>query len=281
LLPEIQQVQTSFHIQRYEDHPTGDLYILAGRHSVSFLCANLASTAFYWLRIYHYVKDNTQQTIQNQLQEILAEPCFDKDFSTVNIIWTFENHLLVPSSLYQSNTSADMLDLLYGESSDGNTQHEFVQALQAYLVYKVPAVIKNIFLAQFPLCHPVHEAGLIPSIYNTSTDLFYAHFAPGNFCLMVRKNGQLNFFRHFDYATPEDAAYHILSTCKALQLEPATIELQASGMINEDSALYLELYKYIKGISFLSLPAEWSDLNVWQENPPHYFSHLFAIAACV
>ncbi len=274
-------MQASFHIQNQDDHPAGDLYILAGKQSVSFFCANLTNNAFYWLRVYHFVKDSSHQQIATQLQEILTDTCFENTFSKVNLIWTFENHLLVPASLYESSASADMLELLYGENSEGNTQHEFVQSMQAYLVYKVPATIKNIFFAQFPLCHPVHQASLMPNIYTTNTDLLYAHFAPGNFCMLLRQNGQLIFFRHFDYATPEDAAYHILSTCKAFQLDSAKTVLQVAGMINEDSALYLELYKYLQGISFIPLPAAWASHNAWQGNPPHYFSHLFAIAACV
>jgi hypothetical protein len=51
-------------------------------------------------------------------------------------------------------------------------------------------------------------------------------------------------------------------------------------MIDEDSALYQELFKYFPQMKFSGLPENFTYPKGLDAYPSHYFSNLFAIAAC-
>jgi hypothetical protein len=53
-----------------------------------------------------------------------------------------------------------------------------------------------------------------------------------------------------------------------------------SGLIEKDSVLYKEIYKYFETIDFASLPAAYTYVEGITRQPPHYFSHIFAIDSC-
>ena len=52
-------------------------------------------------------------------------------------------------------------------------------------------------------------------------------------------------------------------------------------MIDEKSALYAAIYKYFLNIEFEKLPDGFTYDGAIKEFPPHFFSHLFALASCV
>ena len=54
-----------------------------------------------------------------------------------------------------------------------------------------------------------------------------------------------------------------------------------SGMIDVDSSLYSELFKYFLNMEFAILPGNFNYADAIKEQPAHYFSHLFATALCV
>ena len=59
------------------------------------------------------------------------------------------------------------------------------------------------------------------------------------------------------------------------------LTIRLSGMIDEYSLLYTELYKYFLLLVFDELPAQYQYPEELNKYPAHYFSHLFAVALCV
>ena len=91
----------------------------------------------------------------------------------------------------------------------------------------------------------------------------------------------LQLVQQFNYDTPVDAAYHLLNCCEQYNLAAAEITLMLSGMIDEQSKLYTELYRY-----FLSIEFEQTDKEIELHDrikfyPSHFFSHLTGLASCV
>ena len=79
----------------------------------------------------------------------------------------------------------------------------------------------------------------------------------------------------------EPTIYMLLAIAEQYTLDVNEVELQLCGMINENSALYNELHKYFKHLSFQPLPDVFDYVDDIQTLPSHYFAHTFLFAACV
>jgi hypothetical protein len=91
----------------------------------------------------------------------------------------------------------------------------------------------------------------------------------------------LQVIQNFQYKVPEDAAYHLLNVCERFEVKANDTVLHLNGMIDPDSNLYNELYKYFLQTAFGTLPEIFTYNEEIKKYPEHYFSHLFELAACV
>lgn len=98
---------------------------------------------------------------------------------------------------------------------------------------------------------------------------------------MLHKEGRLQVIQDLPYQNPEDAAYHLLNVCQCFDMAADNVVLQLSGMIDVQSNLYAALYKYFLNIRLEVLPGDVSYNDEIDKYPPHFFSHLFAMALCV
>ena len=94
--------------------------------------------------------------------------------------------------------------------------------------------------------------------------------------LIKDENYQL--INSYNYHSPEDVGYILLNLCRQFDIQ--NIRLEVSGLLEENSALYKELYKFFTDINFKIL----SETTVVSEEiakyPSHYFSYLFEIDSC-
>ncbi|MEO6638497.1 MAG: DUF3822 family protein, partial [Ginsengibacter sp.] len=91
-----------------------------------------------------------------------------------------------------------------------------------------------------------------------------------------KKDGKLLLVNSFNYKTAEDVSYTLLNICSQFQMDNLTIE--ASGLIEKNSALYKEIYKYFEQVSFADMPEGISFTDDVLTYPPHFFYHLFTTA---
>jgi len=233
------------------------------------------------VQVYHFEKHTTDAAMATFINDILsAENLLQQHFKKIFVTWCFDENILVPFEYFDVTNANAMLDLVYGDATQATTQHEMVLAHNLHSVYRVPAAVKNIFNQRFPFCIQNHQGSLLINIEKVHTNLLYCIFYPNSFTVMLRKNGHLQVIQNFEFSTPEDVAYHLLHICQAFEAATPTT-LLLSGMIDSDSNLYHELYKYFLNIEFATLPGNFNYAEEIKEQPAHYFSHLFATALCV
>ena len=254
------------------------LLIHAGRQGMEIACFNMENDWNHWLKIFYFEKNISDEALALEIKEILSAIPAQQDFEKVDIIWTFDQFLLVPQKYYSTDTNADMLELVHGNLLDGTTQNDFVYEQNLHVVYKVPSAIKKVITSFFPDSSQRHLASFL--LNNEKKELFYVIFYPGTMMVVLKNEHTLLALQQFNYNTPEDAAYYLLSTCVNNKVNPADTEIIAAGMLDADSILFSELHKYFKGISFETLPAYFKGEAV-KNFPSHYFSNLVASAACV
>ncbi len=259
-----------------------NLFISAGKQGISFIQLDTDSNTFISVLVYHFAKNLTATAIAEQVNEIVSsENLSQQHFKKIFVTWCFDENVFVPQQYFDAGNSKEMLELVHGDLMQGAVQNELVATHNLHTVYKIPAAVKNIFNIAFPFCIQNHQSSLLINFEKNNKDLLYCNFYPEHLTVLLRKNGQLQIIQQFEYASPEDAVYHLLNVCQSFETDAAKTILTVSGMIDTDSNLYSELYKYFQSVNCADLSASFNYAEEIKDHPAHYFSHLFATASCV
>ena len=255
--------------------------VQAGKQGISFTQLDSDTSTFIDVQVYHFAKYESDNAIAAAINDILsAENLLQQHFKKIFVTWCFDENILVPFEYFDVTNANAMLELVYGDGAQAAPQHELVLAHNLHSVYRIPTAVKNIFNHWFPFSIQSHQASLLINLEKVHTNLMYCIFYPNAFTVMLRRNSHLQVIQNFEFSTPEDVAYHLLNIYQRFEAVPQTT-VMLSGMIDANSNLYNELYKYFLNIEFATLPGNFNYAEEIKEQPAHYFSHLFATALCV
>jgi hypothetical protein len=126
-----------------------------------------------------------------------------------------------------------------------------------------------------------HATSLQLEKFHADDEFLHCIFFHNSIKVFMFKGAALQIVQQFSYNLPVDAAYHLLNCCEQYNFKPTEARLILSGMIDEKSKLYTELYRY-----FLNIEFEKPDNRIGLHDrikfyPPHFFSHLTGLALCV
>ncbi len=212
---------------------------------------------------------------------ILQEPLLKQTFKKTDIVWSFPSALLVPHEWMNPETASDMLDLVQGDLQLGETKSDFMFKHNMHTAYRVPVAIAEVFAKHFLYASQTHQYAVLPDLCPGEANQLYVIFYNNRLTAMLHKENKLQAIQHFSYQSPEDAAFHLLNLCRSFDVSPEDVVMQCSGMIDENSNLYANLYKYFLTIRFADLPENASYADEIKKHPSHFFSHLVSTALCV
>ena len=275
-------MKLSFHIQLPNIKiAAADLFIKVSSHGLSYTI--LHNGFCKALVVYHFDGNVTDEHTVNHIHQVLKDqPLLQEQFNKVYIIYGYAPFLLVPQQFIDGVTAADMLELLHGSANETITRTDVLQERLLHNLYNVPSAVDQAVNRYFGAASFTHFFSLLPGLApGEQSNSLYCVFSKGNLKTMLVKEGKLQIMQSYTYITPEDVAYYLHNLCKSFEIAPSDIAIRLSGMIDENSPLYAELYKYFLKLEFDQLPAQYQYPPEINQYPPHYFSHLFAIASCV
>jgi hypothetical protein len=274
-------VHPSFNIHSGQGSAASEqLFVYAGSNGISAITLDADNKRFNDIVCYYFDDSLGHEALATLYKTVLAEePLFKGNYRKTDLVYTFTESILTPHEVYNSLSNTTMLETVFGDLNPATVKSEFVYTHNLHNIYRVPQAISNITGQQFPFANYSHLYSLMAACYKE--DGLFVCFHPKQFTVLMRVSGKLKLVQTFHYNTPEDAAYHLLNVCSHFGPETYNTTLLLSGTINEDSALYAELYKYFLNIAFAGLPEGFQYPAAMNEFPAHYFSHLVSLSACV
>jgi hydrogenase maturation factor HypF (carbamoyltransferase family) len=170
---------------------------------------------------------------------------------------------------------------VYGDVGQGQIKTDFLFRHNIHNVYKVDDEIVKAVSNKFPFVNSSHQYSLLPDVVGLAGNKLHVIFYQNKCVVVCCKQNQLHLIQQFDYTNAQDAAYYLLAIVQQHKMDVNEMAVVLSGMINENSTLYIELHKYFKHLSFATLPTSFNYVTDIETLPSHYFAHLFSIAACV
>tara|TARA_B100001758_G_scaffold243724_1_gene253907 strand:- start:2704 stop:3510 length:807 start_codon:yes stop_codon:yes gene_type:complete len=217
---------------------------------------------------YYIINNNTRDIehvkklqIHNNLANIInTDDILKLDFLKSKIIFTNFPCTLIPKELFLEKQSKELLEL----TSDTYEviQSDFIEQIDAYLVYSIPKDISNTIFTFFPKAkQKAQQAILIEqfSNINSNDSNAYLHISENTLNITIFKTNKLIFNNSFSVESKEDLLYFTLFTFEQLKIDPEKINVRLYGDILYGDQNYKLLYEYIREIKFGEKPG---DLNI-------------------
>ena len=187
--------------------------------------------------------------------------------------------MLVPFALYDSSQNNEVLNLVHGDLQTPSTLLTDVITKEGiYNVFRVSTPVYTAVQSQFPHAVSTHQyTGMLHQKERDKNKLSVIFYSQ-KIVVALFKNDKYHLFNSFNYRTAEDVSYTLLNICR--QFEVPDIDLEISGLLEKNSALFKEIYKYFTNITFAVLPDGCKYSDDILQYPSHYFSHIFAFDSC-
>ncbi|MDQ2720744.1 MAG: DUF3822 family protein [Bacteroidota bacterium] len=248
----------------------GFSYAIKDEEQNSFLC----------MAIYYFDKTTPPVGFPIALQILFhGHPRLSEKFKKIIISYSFPESALIPFSLYDSSQNANVLNLIHGDLHQNDAiLTDVISKQSVYNSFRVPTAIYDLMQAQFSNALSIHQNTILLSQNAPEKNELVVIFYAQKIVVSLIKDGKYQLVNTFNYQTAEDISYNLLNICERFDVK--NIDLRISGLIEQNSALYKEIYKYFNSIEFVCLPESKNCSEEISQYPSHFFSHIYAIDSC-
>lgn len=207
-------------------------------------------------------------------------------FHSVVVIVDNTFNTLIPVSLYEEKEKGVYLAFNQEFQDNSRIQSDLLKAAEAYNLYYLPnplvEKVKDIW-ANARIVHlqsVLVESLLITHRNQQSDQTAFIHLRHDNFDLIVLKNDKLLFINNFRFNTPEDFIYFVLFSFDQLRLNPETVQVVLSGIIEKGSKNYDILFQYVRNIRFAERNPTFEYSYILEDIPVHQHFIIYNALQC-
>ncbi|MBL7747887.1 MAG: DUF3822 family protein [Chitinophagaceae bacterium] len=263
-----------FHI----DNPgeTGLPQTLSLRIGEKYICYAITTKAGDQLHGLTYC--TSAEWTETELEDFFtAYPALNEPFYQVLITYDSPFSSFVPFQDFKHEEAGAILSSLFGKATASLSVAEAVPEWQVFSVFAIPKEINDWVTRKFPSARCWHQysvgARYLEKSHNEGHLLI--DIRKEDFTLLAVHGGNLLLAQTYAYSTPEDVLYYLLRAANEFSLAKEECKVSLSGLVDEQSALYKELYQYFVHLEFRD--ASWDS----GEYPRHFFTSLNDLARCV
>ena len=218
---------------------------------------------------------------ENVLLQIYTQSSFLKqEFQSVKIIWENPYAQYIPKDFYNDSVE----DIIYYFTEQKLTPQK--RLLQKNDLFAVPFSVDedkwNSLHKKFPNAEDAHKYYEIIRHLSTAKNTVPLHllviFYPNHFIISANKNGQLQLINSVNFSSETDVVYYLLNAAKQLGVSISETSVILSGLIDGDSNLFREIYKYVPNIDVDTADNAIFLKENFSEHPSHFFVPFFKYA---
>lgn len=250
----------------------------AGENFFSFALLNHLSKEL--VEFGYYSKENIRTNSWADFfeqNEVLSERYYQSA-----IAFKAAESILVPAAYHKPDDAQLQLQAVYGDTVESVLITEHLPDWNMYNLYRVPealhsAISRRFINGKFWNIHSVQLKNFPRKMQNS----ILVDFTVDEFSVIVFKNNALHLAQSFFYSSPGDVLYYLLKICQQFELSQQEVTIFLAGLIEKNSAIYRELYKYFIHLEFENMPDGIRVADTLSEYPDHYFSSICKLATCV
>ena len=269
---------------RQEDIQNSLLLMEVGEKVFSYVLYNKQQQRFMGLRQYN-LDFMPGKPVMEALQEILAgDELLQLSYREAFVIYHYTDSNLLPEKLFHIELNKPVTELVFGNAHKGLLLSEKIPGWNVYNIYRIPREAHALMQHKFSAGKYWHYYTIMLSGIEKESSgegALKVVVAPDRIVVAVFKNNALQLIQTYQYDTPDDVSYYLLALCNRFNLDNERVILKISGLLDEQSILYQELFKYFLQIEWEALAAGSRLHEAFEAYPAHYFSPLLNMALCV
>ncbi len=267
-------IQRTFEIS-HEPAPLFRLVVEVGEKHIALITQNEENIPG---KNFEYFNFTEEENFEKVLKEIKEQSfLFNKEYQQVKIVWSNAFAQCVPTAVSSEeiiNAVHQSLENALGETRTFVDRNDTITL--PYLANKAQYNTLQIYFPKATYTHKYLEIINRFVHFSSSEKLdVLAIFYQGYFIICVKQNKELQFINALEFSSGTDVVYHILNAAKQLNIDITSTRVILSGLIDGDSSLFKEIYKYIPIID-VDTAGNAPFLNSeFSEYPSHYFVPFF------
>lgn len=241
-------------------------------------CFSITDFTTKALRKLAYYK--TDEINDNFLDQLLSlHPELEDPFYQVLICYDYPHSSLVPSTVYKVEEKSTVLSCLTGSLTTNAVITESINEWQLHNVYAVPQDIHQGVSKSFSKGKYWHRNTINIKNNNASIEngVLMVNIRSTDFTVLASANGKILLARVYSYAIPDDILFYLIKICEQFGLQQEKVQIKLSGLIEQQSILYKDMYQYFLNITFRN--TEWK-APVNDDSPAHFFTSLNDLTKC-
>ncbi|MHA4807594.1 DUF3822 family protein [Flavitalea flava] len=258
-----------------EVSPSSFTYVLLNQRNMSPIAVK-----------YFQLDHGKDRPLTEALQEIMdGDALLKRPVKETLLIYNFPESSLVPEALFSTDTNKEIIDIVHGNLNKGLILTEKIPWWELFNVYRISPDVHQLLQQQFTAGKYWHYYSLLLKSYKMfdateEVDCLKVIFYTDKMVVLVIREGKVHLMQTFHYQDAKDVAYHLLNCCHLLGLSQEKVKLQVGGLIDRQSALSTELYKYFLQITYEEIDESIKVTDELKELPLHYFSSILKMAVC-
>jgi hypothetical protein len=206
---------------------------------------------------------------------------FKKRHRQTAVAFDTQEAVLIPPAHYHYAELALHFDAVFGHRAQSAVVAEHLLNQNLYHAYRLPTHLHAAFVTKFLNGKSWHiRTAMLENLEPRETAYIQVDFKTDEATLIAVRDNILLLSKSFPYSAPEDVLYQLLKCCQQFGLQQQDVKLILSGLIEKDSALYRELYKFFIRLEFDGLYGQTSLTEELKKYPDHYYSSITKLAAC-
>jgi hypothetical protein len=235
---------------------------------------------------YFQLEHSKENPMMDMLREIMeGDPLLQRPVKETLLVYNFPESSLIPEPIFTMDTNREIIDTLHGNLQKGLILTEKIPWWELFNVYRIAPELHQLLQHTFSAGKYWHYYSLLLKSYKMfdsaeNEDCIKVIFYADKMVALVVKEGKPVLTQTFNYHDTKDVAYHLLNCCHQLGLDQENVRLLVGGLIDRQSSLAEELYKYFLKIQFEEIDESIKITDELKELPLHYFSSILKMAVC-
>ena len=235
---------------------------------------------------YFQIEQSKDHPMIEVLREIMEEEeILRSKVKETLVVYNFPECSLIPEPLFTTDGGSAIIDALHGNLQKGMILTEKIPWWELFTAYRISPDLHHLLQENFPAGKYWHYYSLMLKSYKMfdwmdKEDCLKVIFYADKMVVLAIRQGRIQLVQTFLYQDTRDVAYYLLNCCRQLGLSQDGVRLLVGGLIDRQSTLSSELFKYFVHVHFEEIDESIKVTDELKELPLHYFSSILKMAVC-
>jgi len=268
------------------------LSIRIAADGISFCLADPDRNTYTQLASFEYkgysgVRRLEKEIVEEMFENVISlHPWLRGNFATVNILFEDARFTLIPMPLFDQNNYQSIYAFNFTNIIGEEVLYTAMPVSDAVLIYGISNGLIGSFKKRYPFVNFYHSnfplwTAFINKYRNTdSHGSVLANFRNGAMDILILNERKLQLMNSFSCKSDEDFLYFLIFAIEQMGLNPETVELHLSGMLERDSSLHILINKYVRNVRLMQRNDDFRYCYAFERIEGHQFFNLLNLNLC-